>query len=192
MGVDTPLAVLSKRHHPLFDYFKQLFAQVTNPPIDAIREEIVTSTSIYVGGEGNVLEEKAENCHVLKIHNPILTNTDLLKIRHAKVKNINVKDVPITYYKGTPLDKAINHLYIAVDQAHKDGANIVILTDRGVDENHVAIPSLLAVSAVHHHLIETKKSTSVSIILESGEPREVHHFATLLGYGACAINPYLA
>ena len=192
MGVDTPLAVLSKRHHPLFDYFKQLFAQVTNPPIDAIREEIVTSTSIYVGGEGNVLEEKAENCHVLKIHNPILTNTDLLKIRHAKVKNINVKDVPITYYKGTPLDKAINHLYIAVDQAHKNGANIVILTDRGVDENHVAIPSLLAVSAVHHHLIETKKSTSVSIILESGEPREVHHFATLLGYGACAINPYLA
>ena len=192
MGVDTPLAVLSKRHHPLFDYFKQLFAQVTNPPIDAIREEIVTSTSIYVGGEGNVLEEKAENCHVLKIHNPILTNTDLLKIRHAKVKNINVKDVPITYYKGTPLDKAINHLYVAVDQAHKNGANVVILTDRGVDENHVAIPSLLAVSAVHHHLIETKKSTSVSIILESGEPREVHHFATLLGYGACAINPYLA
>ena len=121
-----------------------------------------------------------------------MTNTDLLKIRHAKVKNINVKDVPITYYKGTPLDKAINHLYIAVDQAHKNGANIVILTDRGVDENHVAIPSLLAVSAVHHHLIETKKSTSVSIILESGEPREVHHFATLLGYGACAINPYLA
>ena len=192
MGVDTPLAVLSKRHHPLFDYFKQLFAQVTNPPIDAIREEIVTSTSIYVGGEGNVLEEKAENCHVLKIHNPILTNTDLLKIRYAKVKNINVKDVPITYYKGTPLDKAINHLYVAVDQAHKNGANVVILTDRGVDENHVAIPSLLAVSAVHHHLIETKKSTSVSIILESGEPRDVHHFAALLGYGASAINPYLA
>ena len=131
-----------------------------------------------------MLEEKAENCHVLKIHNPILTNTDLLKIRYAKVKNINVKDVPITYYKGTPLDKAINHLYVAVDQAHKNGANVVILTDRGVDENHVAIPSLLAVSAVHHHLIETKKSTSVSIILESGEPREVHHFATLLGYGA--------
>ena len=100
--------------------------------------------------------------------------------------------MPITYYKGTPLDKAINHLYVAVDQAHKNGANVVILTDRGVDENHVAIPSLLAVSAVHHHLIETKKSTSVSIILESGEPREVHHFATLLGYGACAINPYLA
>ena len=103
----------------MYNYFKQLFAQVTNPPIDAIREEIVTSTSIYVGGEGNVLEEKAENCHVLKIHNPILTNTDLLKIRYAKVKNINVKDVPITYYKGTPLDKAINHLYVAVDQAHK-------------------------------------------------------------------------
>ncbi|MCI7444209.1 MAG: glutamate synthase large subunit, partial [Clostridium sp.] len=192
MGTDVPLAVLSKRHQPLFNYFKQLFAQVTNPPIDAIREEIVTSTAIYIGDEGNILEEKAENCRVLKVNNPILTNTDLLKIRHAKIHNIVTKDVPITYYKGTDLEKAIQHLCIAVDQAHKNGATVVILTDRGVDENHVAIPSLLAVSAVHQHLIQTKKSTSVKIILESGEPREVHHFATLLGYGACAINPYLA
>ena len=192
MGTDAPLAVLSKRHQPLFNYFKQLFAQVTNPPIDAIREEIVTSTAIYIGDEGNILEEKAENCRVLKVNNPILTNTDLLKIRHAKIHNIVTKDVPITYYKGTDLEKAIQHLCIAVDQAHKNGATVVILTDRGVDENHVAIPSLLAVSAVHQHLIQTKKSTSVKIILESGEPREVHHFATLLGYGACAINPYMA
>ena len=192
MGTDVPLAVLSKRHQPLFNYFKQLFAQVTNPPIDAIREEIVTSTAIYIGDEGNILEEKAENCRVLKVNNPILTNTDLLKIRHAKIHNIVTKDVPITYYKGTDLEKAIQHLCIAVDQAHKNGATVVILTDRGVDENHVAIPSLLAVSAVHQHLIQTKKSTSVKIILESGEPREVHHFATLLGYGACAINPYMA
>ncbi len=192
MGIDIPLAVLSGKHQPLFNYFKQLFAQVTNPPIDAIREEIVTSTAIYVGDEGNILEEKPENCHVLKINNPILTNTDLMKIRHVDIDGIKPKDVPITYYKGTSLEKAIHHVCVAVDQAYRNGCNIVILTDRGVDENHVAIPSLLAVSAVHQHLIQTKKSTSVNIILESGEPREVHHFATLLGYGACAINPYLA
>ena len=192
MGIDSPLPVLSKMHQPLFNYFKQMFAQVTNPPIDALREEIVTSTAIYIGDEGNILEEKAENCRVLKVNNPILTNTDLLKIRYAKIHNIVTKDVPITYYKGTNLEKAIQRLCIAVDQAHKNGATVVILTDRGVDENHVAIPSLLAVSAVHQHLIQTKKSTSVKIILESGEPREVHHFATLLGYGACAINPYMA
>ncbi|MDO4976251.1 MAG: glutamate synthase large subunit [Eubacteriales bacterium] len=192
MGIDSPLAVLSSRHQPLFNYFKQLFAQVTNPPIDAIREEIVTSTAIYVGNEGNILEEKAENCHVLKINNPILTDTDLLKIRHSHIPGIVVRDVPITYYKGTKLKRAIDRLFIEVDRAHKDGATVVILTDRGVDENHVAIPSLLAVSAVHHHLINTKQSTTVKIVLESGEPREVHHFATLLGYGASAINPYLA
>ncbi len=192
MGTDSPLAVLSKRHQPLFNYFKQLFAQVTNPPIDAIREEIVTSTAVYVGNDGNILEEKAENCQVLKIDNPILSDTDLMKIRYAKMDNITVKDVPITYYKGMRLKKAIQYLYNAVDQAHKNGANIIILTDRGVDENHVAIPSLLAVSAVHHHLIEMKQSTSVKIILESGEPRAVHHLAVLLGYGASAINPYLA
>src|SRR5699024_4275403 len=116
-----------------------------NPPIDALREEIVTSTAIYIGDEGNILEEKAENCRVLKVNNPILTNTDLLKIRYAKIHNIVTKDVPITYYKGTSLEKAIQHLCIAVDQAHKNGATVVILTDRGVDENHVAIPSLLAV-----------------------------------------------
>ena len=182
--------VLSKMHQPLFNYFKQMFAQVTNPPIDALREEIVTSTSI--NRYTYILEEKAENCRVLKVNNPILTNTDLLKIRYAKIHNIVTKDVPITYYKGTNLEKAIQRLCIEVDQAHKNGATVVILTDRGVDENHVAIPSLLAVSAVHQHLIQTKKSTSVKIILESGEPREVHHFATLLGYGACAINPYMA
>ncbi len=192
MGIDSPLAALSDRHQPLFNYFKQLFAQVTNPPIDALREEIVTSTSIYIGDEGNLLEEKAENCRVLKVNNPILTNTDLLKIRHAKINNIVTRDVPITFYKGTDLEKAISRLCVEVDQAHKNGATVVILTDRGVDENHVAIPSLLAVSAVHQHLVKTKKSTSVKIILESGEPREVHHFATLLGYGACAINPYMA
>ena len=192
MGNDTPLAVLSNRHQPLFNYFKQLFAQVTNPPIDAIREELVTSTTVYVGKEGNILDEKPENCRVLKVHNPILTDTDLLKIKSMNKKGFEVVELPITYYKNTSLEKALDRLFVETDRAYRDGANIIILSDRGVDENHVAIPSLLAVSAMHQYLIKTKRRTSVALILESGEPREVHHFATLLGYGACAVNPYLA
>jgi len=192
MGTDAPLAVLSDEHQPLFHYFKQLFAQVTNPPIDAIREEIVTSTTVYIGEDGNLLKEEAKNCQVLKIDNPILRKTDILKIKNLNVEGFKVAQVPITYYKNTRLKRAIEHLFVEVDRAHRDGANILILSDRGVDENHVPIPSLLAVSAVHQHLVKTKKRTSLAIVLESGEPREVHHFATLLGYGACAINPYLA
>ncbi len=192
MGVDTPLPVLSRTHHPLFHYFKQLFAQVTNPPIDAIREEIVTSTTVYIGAEGNLLQESPENCKVLKVNNPILTTTDLLKIKEMKVEGFRVEVVPITYYKNTSLERAIDRLYVEADRAYRDGANVLILSDRGVDENHVAIPSLLAVSALNQYLVRTKKRTRVALILESGEPREVHHFATLLGYGACAINPYLA
>ncbi len=192
MGVDTPIPVLSKTYHPLFHYFKQLFAQVTNPPIDAIREEIVTSTTVYIGPEGNLLEEKPSNCNVLKVNNPILTNTDLLKIKYMKEDGFKVEVVPITYYKNTSLEKAIDRLFVEVDRAYRDGVNILILSDRGVDENHVAIPSLLAVSALNQYLVRTKKRTRLALILETGEPREVHHFATLLGYGASAINPYLA
>lgn len=192
MGVDTPIAVLSEEHQPLFNYFKQLFAQVTNPPIDAIREEVVTSTTVYVGKDGNLLKEQAANCQVLKVQNPILTNTDMMKIKSMKVDGFHAVEVPITYYKSTSIVRAIERLFVEVDKAYRDGANILVLTDRGVDENHVPIPSLLAVSAVHQHLVKTKKRTSLAIVLESGEPREVHHFATLLGYGACAVNPYLA
>ncbi|HIX29879.1 MAG TPA: glutamate synthase large subunit [Candidatus Blautia stercoravium] len=192
MGADTPLAVLSEKNRPLFDYFKQLFAQVTNPPIDAIREEIVTSTTVYVGKDGNLLEQVPENCQVLKINNPILTNTDLLKIKNMKQEGFKAAVVPTTYYKSTKLERAMERLFVEVDKVYREGANIVILSDRGVDENHVPIPSLLAVSAVHQHLVDTKKQTSLALILESGEPREVHHFAALLGYGACAVNPYLA
>lgn len=192
MGVDTPLPVLSKEHQPLFNYFKQLFAQVTNPPIDCIREEVVTSTRVYLGKEGNLLKECPENCKMLTIHNPILSNTDMLKLKNMKVNGCKVVEVPIIYYKSTPLERAIEHLFVEVDKAYRQGASILVLTDRGVDENHVALPSLLAVSAVHQHLVRTKKRTALGIILESGEPREVHHFATLLGYGASAINPYLA
>ncbi len=192
MGVDTPLPVLSRTHHPLFHYFKQLFAQVTNPPIDAIREEVVTSTTVYVGTDGNILEEIPENCRMLRVNNPILTGTDLMKIRSMKRDGFKVEVIPITYYKNTRLERAIDRLFVEVDRAYRDGVNIMVLSDRGVDENHVAIPSLLAISALNRHLVETKKKTSVALILESGEPREVHDFATLLGYGACAINPYLA
>lgn len=192
MGVDTPIPVLSKTHHPLFHYFKQIFAQVTNPPIDAIREEVVTSTTVYVGKEGNVLEETPENCNLLRVNNPILTNTDLMKIKNMKAEGFKVEVIPITYYKNTSLERAIDRLYVEVDRAYREGVNVLILSDRGVDENHVAIPSLLAASALNQYLVKTKKRTRVALILESGEPREVHHFATLLGYGACAINPYLA
>ena len=192
MGTDTPLAVLSNSHKPLFNFFKQLFAQVTNPPIDAIREEVVTSTSVYLGKDGNILEEKPENCHVLKINHPILTNTDLLKIKNMNVPGLKVATLPILYYKNTSMEKALDRLFIEADKLYRDGVNILILSDRGVDENHVAIPSLLAVSAMQKHLVRTKKRTAVAIILESADPRNVHHFATLLGYGACAVNPYLA
>ena len=192
MGIDTPLAVLSGQYQPLFYYFKQMFAQVTNPPIDAVREKIVTATTVYAGKNGNLLEEKPENCHMLKIDNPILSDLDLLKIRTMKHEGFHVASVPIVYYKSTPMERVLDHLFVEVDKAYRKGANILILTDRGVDENHVAIPSLLAVSAVHKYLVKTKKCTAMSLILESGEPREVHDFAALLGYGACAVNPYLA
>ena len=192
MGVDTPLAVLSEHHQPLFNYFKQLFAQVTNPPMDAIREEIVTDTTVYAGSGGNLLEERPENCTVLQIHNPILTSVDLMKIRYMDRPGFHVETISLLYYKGSPLENALDRLFVNVDRAYKKGANILILSDRGVDENHVAIPSLLAVSALEQYLVRTKKRTAVSMILESAEPRDVHHFATLLGYGAQAINPYLA
>lgn len=192
MGVDTPIAVLSKEYQPLFYYFKQLFAQVTNPPIDAVREKIVTSTTVYVGKNGNLLEEQPENCQVLKIENPILTDLDLLKISSMNKTGFKVVKVPIIFYKSTPIERVLEHLFVQVDKAYREGATILILSDRGVDENHVALPSLLAVAAVHKHLVQTKKCTAMSLILESAEPREVHHFATLLGYGASAVNPYLA
>ena len=192
MGADIPLAVLSSHDQPLFSYFRQLFAQVTNPPIDAIREEIVTDTIVYVGDDGNLLEERAENCRVLQICNPILTSVDLMKIRAMDKPGFHVETVSLLYFKNNTLKRAIEQMKIAADRAYRHGANIIILSDRGVDENHMAIPSLLAVSALEQHLVRTRKRTAVSVILESAEPRDVHHFATLLGYGARAINPYLA
>ncbi len=192
MGTDIPLAVLSDKHQPLFRYFKQLFAQVTNPPIDSLREEIVTDTTVYIGSDGNLLQDCAENCAVLEVANPILTGTDLMKIKALDKPGFRTQTVSLLYYKNTSLEHALEQLFVKCDKAYKKGANIIVLSDRGIDENHVAIPSLLAVSAMEQYLIRTKKRTAVSIILESGEPRDVHQFATLLGYGARAINPYLA
>ena len=192
MGTDIPLAVLSEKHQPLFSYFKQLFAQVTNPPIDALREKVITDTTVYVGSDGNLLMEKHENCTVLQINNPILTGVDLMKIKNMKAKGFKVETISLLYYKNTSLEKALNRLFVDCDRAYRNGANILILSDRGVDENHVAVPSLLAVSAIEQYLVATKKRTALSIILESAEPRDVHHFATLLGYGARAVHPYLA
>ena len=192
MGHDVPLAVLSEKHQPLFDYFKQLFAQVTNPPIDSLREKVVTDTTVYIGSDGNLLEEKGENCRVLEVNNPILTGVDMLKIKALSEPGLRTKVIPILYYKHTSIEKALDALNISVDRAYANGYNIIVLSDRGVDENHVAIPSLLAVSSVEQHLDRTKNRTAVSLILESAEPRDVHQMACLLGFGARAINPYLA
>ena len=218
MGVDTPLAVMSEKHPSLFSYFKQLFAQVTNPPIDSLREKIVTDTTVYVGKDGNLLQPQARNCRVLEINNPILTGTDLIKIAALDQPGLRAKTLTITYElshgldfakaksdknikKETSLDfsnpcdnleAALDNLFKQIDEAYSDGYNIIILSDRGVDENHAAIPVILATSAVEQYLIRTKKRTSVSIILETAEVRDVHQAAMCLGYGARAINPYLA
>ena len=192
MGRDIPLAVLNDKLSSLFDYFQQQFAQVTNPPIDSIREKVVTDTTVYIGSDGNLLQDKADNCRVLEVSNPILTEVDLLKIRSIQKEGFRTADISILYYKHTSLKRAIDALCLSCDRAYNEGANILILSDRGVDENHVPIPSLLAVSAVETHLVKTKKRTKVSLILESGEPRDVHQCAAILGFGARAINPYLA
>ncbi len=191
-GHGHPLAVLSEKHQPLFSYFKQMFAQVTNPPIDADREEIVTDTTVYVGSEGNLLVDRADNCHVLQLDSPILTSAELLKIRRVNRPGLKSATISLLYYKNTSLERAIDKLFVVCDKAYRDGPNILVLSDRGVDENRTAIPSLLAVSALQQYLVRTKKRTAVSVVLESAEPRDVHHFAALLGYGAQAINPYLA
>ena len=192
MGTDIPLAIYSQNHLSLFHYFKQLFAQVTNPPIDSLREEVVTDTTIYIGSDGNLLQDKSGNCTVLEVNNPILTSRDMDKIRQLNQTGFKNETISLLFYRGTSLKEALENLFIECDKAYRNGANILILSDKGVDEGHMAIPSLLAVSALEQHLVKTKKKTDVSIILESGEPRDVHQFATILGYGATAIYPYLA
>ena len=192
MGVDVPIPPLSKQNPPLFDYFKQLFAQVTNTPIDSIRESVITDTTVYLGAAGNLLKEEEANCRVLKVENPILTSLDLMKIRDSHIEGLQTADISMLYTKDTSLADAISNLYAQADAAHDAGAAILILTDRGVDQEHLAIPSLLAVAALETYLVRTRKNTAVSLIVETAEPTEVHHFATLLGFGASAVNPYLA
>ena len=192
MGVDTPLAVMSEKHPSLFRYFKQLFAQVTNPPIDSLREKIVTDTTVYLGKDGNMLNPDGKSCTVLEINNPILTGVDMMKIKSMSKPGFKVATVSTLYYKNTSLEAAIDKVFVDIDRNYRDGANIIVLSDRGVDENHVAIPAILAVSAVEQYLIRTKKRTAISIILETAEVRDVHQSAMCLGYGARAINPYLA
>ena len=199
MGVDTPLAVMSEKHPSLFSYFKQLFAQVTNPPIDSLREKIVTDTTVYVGKDGNLLEPDARNCRVLEINNPILTGTDLIKIAALNQPGLKSKTISILFELGEQtrlqrpvLEAALDNLFSQIDAAYSQGYNIIILSDRGVDKTHAAIPAILAVSAVEQYLIRTKKRTSISIILETAEVRDVHQAAMCLGYGARAVNPYLA
>ena len=195
MGTDTPLAVLSDRPVLLYSYFKQLFAQVTNPPIDPIREEIVTSTVTMLGSEANLLDPTPVSCRMIKLDSPIINNSELEQIRHVEKEGFHPITIPILFEASggaSALAHAMDALCAAADQAIKDGKNIFILSDRGVDAKNAAIPALLAISGLHHHLIREGTRTKVSLVLESGEPREVHHFALLIGYGASAINPYLA
>jgi glutamate synthase (ferredoxin) len=195
MGTDTPLAVLSNKPQLLYNYFKQLFAQVTNPPIDPIREEIITSTETMVGSRGSLLNPKPESCALIKLKHPLLTNGELEKLRHVNRPGFQATTIPILFNaaEGTKgLETAMNRLFAAADEAIKGGMNILILSDRGVDVQNAPIPALLAVAGLHHHLIRSGTRGRVGLVLESGEPREVHHFALLIGYGCSAINPYLA
>ncbi len=195
MGDDTPLAVLSTRPRMLYDYFKQLFAQVTNPPIDPIREELVMTLNTYLGREKNLLEETPDHCHRLKVNNPILTNIDLEKIRGIRNRTFKTKTITTLFDASggkAAFKKALDRICREASAAIKAGYTFIILSDRGIDEKHAALPALLACGAVHHHLIRAQARTRASIIIESGEPREVAHFALLFGYGADCINPYLA
>jgi glutamate synthase domain-containing protein 2/glutamate synthase domain-containing protein 1/glutamate synthase domain-containing protein 3 len=195
MGTDTPLACLSDKPQPLFHYFKQLFAQVTNPPIDPIREEMVMSLTSYIGTERNILDETAQHCHTLKLPHPILTNRDLEKMRRVSQGDFLATTLPMLFAveegaKG--LERALTQLCRRASLAIQSGYTLLILSDRGLDEEWAPIPSLLAMTAVHNHLVREETRTQVALILETGEPREVMHFALLIGYGASAVNPYLA
>ena len=195
MGTDTPLACLSDKPQPLFNYFKQLFAQVTNPPIDPIREEMVMSLTSYIGTERNILAETPQHCHTLKLPHPLLSNRDLEKLRRVSQGDFLATTLPMLFEveqgsKG--LERALTQLCRRASLAIQSGYTLLILSDRGVDPDYAPIPSLLALTAVHNHLVREETRTQVALIIESGEPREVMHFALLIGYGASAVNPYLA
>ena len=194
MGNDAPLAVLSNKPHLLYNYFKQLFAQVTNPPLDPLKEEIITSSETTIGPERNLLDPQPESCHQIKLQTPILSDGEFEQLRQIDQPGFSSITLPILFARTDEdgLEKALDDLFLAADQAIEDGHNILILSDRGLDKDHVPIPALLAVSGLHHYLIREGARTKVGIALESGESREVHHFCLLIGYGVQAINPYMA
>jgi glutamate synthase (ferredoxin) len=195
MGTDTPLAVLSNKPQLLYSYFKQLFAQVTNPPIDCIREEVITSTVTRLGSESNLLNPTPKSCHIIRLPQPILTEKELRKLQHVKLSGFKPITLPILFNAAegaAGLERALDDLFTQASKAIRNGANLIILSDRGANAQHAAIPALLAVSGLHHHLIRKGTRTRCSLILESAEPREVHHFALLIGYGISAVCPYLA
>ena len=195
MGTDTPIAVLSNKSKLIYDYFHQLFAQVTNPPIDCIREEIITSSVTTIGAEGNLLDPKPESCHLIELKSPILSNEEIAKLKSIAQGQFSSATLEIVFDPKagtTGLEKAMGELCAKADKLVAEGKNILILTDRSVGKDKAPIPALLAVGGLHHHLIKQGTRTQCDIVLESGEPREVHHFCTLIGYGCGAINPYLA
>ncbi|WP_346292718.1 glutamate synthase large subunit [Sphaerothrix gracilis] len=195
MGTDTPLSVLSNRPKLLYDYFQQLFAQVTNPPIDSIREAIITSATTTIGSERNLLQPEPESCHLIKLKTPVISNAELAKLKQIDQDGFKSITLPILFEAKqgvVGLEAALQQIFETVDEAIAAGTNLIVLSDRQIDANQAAIPALLAVAGLHHHLIRNGTRTRVGLILESGEPREVHHFAVLLGYGCGAINPYLA
>jgi len=195
MGNDAPIAVLSNEPQLLYNYFKQLFAQVTNPPIDPIREELITSTETTLGSEGNILDPQPDSCQQIKLDTPILKNEELAKLKNINMSGFKSKTLPILFdvnSGGDGLEEALDQLFEQADQAIDNGTNILILSDRDFNKQKAPIPALLAVAGLHHHLIRKGTRTEVGIVLESGEPRETHHFCTLLGYGVEGINPYMA
>ncbi|MGD8748545.1 MAG: glutamate synthase central domain-containing protein, partial [Balneolaceae bacterium] len=195
MGNDAPIAVLSNEPQLLYNYFKQLFAQVTNPPIDPIREELITSTETMLGSEGNILNPGPESCRQIRLKTPILKNDEVAKLKNINLSGFKSRTLPILFdvnKGGKGLEQAMENLFEAADKAIKKGTNILILSDRDFNRKQAPIPALLAVAGLHHHLIRSGTRTQVGLVLESGEPRETHHFCTLLGYGVEAINPYMA
>ena len=195
MGTDTPLAVLSNKPQPLFNYFKQLFAQVTNPPIDCIREDIIMSTETAIGSERNLLKPGPEHARLIELKSPILTNEEFTRLKHVDLPGFKSVTLPILFSAAAGpagLEQAMDELCRKIDQAIRDDVNVIVLSDRGVNKDWAPIPSLLAVAGLHHHMIREGTRTRVGLVLESGEPREVHHYSLLIGYGCGAINPYLA
>ena len=191
MGDDAPPAILSKRTRLLYDYFKQLFAQVTNPPLDSIREKLVTSLMVFLGAERNLLEETPEHCRRVSLESPILSHETMDAIKEGRLGKLASRTLSLAYPADGSLAEAVSRLASQASKAADGGISVIVLSDRGVDSEHFAIPALLGLSAVHHHLIEEGKRCRCSLVVDSGEPREVHHFCCLLGFGADAVHPYL-